>query len=116
MFECRQPAAPHVLNGLRNASPIVQPLPLTHHAEIRLQQRGIPHQVLDILMKWGRRCHVVGGGNLVFFSKHDMTRLKRSLPKATWLEVESRRRVYAVLSQDGAVVTAGHRYRHLVRQ
>jgi len=117
MFKSRQSTDSSAQNGMRKVSPIFRPHRLTHHAETRLQQRGIPQQVFDMLMEWGHCCRLAdGAGKLVIFRKQDLARLKRLLPKPQWLDVERRSRLYAVLSEDGAVVTAGHRYRHLLRQ
>lgn len=68
------------------------PLPLTQHARVRMQQRGIRAQALAALLDHGRVRRGPGGCDIVLLG-----------------------RTYAVLGADGAVVTVGHRTRRLRR-
>ena len=40
---------------------------LTHHARVRMQQRGIPAAALDVLLDYGVVRHAGGGRDIVFF-------------------------------------------------
>ena len=66
------------------------PLPLTHHARVRMQQRGIRPAVLEAILEHGHVRRAPGGADLVVLGKK-----------------------YAVLSGDGVVITVGHRTRRL---
>lgn len=82
--------------------------PLTTHARVRMQQRGIPPVALDVLLEWGREAHDHRGCRIVHFDKRSRQRAARVLGDAyrrleRWLDV------YAVVGPDDAVVTVGWR-------
>lgn len=88
---------------------------LTRHAEARLRQRAIPPFVVDLLECCGStiRC---GGADRLFFDKAAKKRLERHLGGARSLRVvEKWLGVYAVISDNGSVVTAGHRSKRINR-
>jgi hypothetical protein len=88
---------------------------LTRHAEVRLQQRAIPPFVVDLLERCGStvRC---GGADRLFFDKAAKKRLERHLGGARSLRlVEPWLGVYAVINDNGSVVTAGHRSKRVHR-
>ncbi len=88
----------------------------THHAKARSKQRGVDGAALQALLDWGKAYPCGGGGReLVLFRKRDLDKLSQHLPKAERLAVEKQRRLFAVVGQDGAVVTVGHRSRHIWR-
>ena len=87
----------------------------TRHAEARLQQRAIPPFVVDLLECCGStiRC---GGADRLFFDKAAKKRLERHLGGARSLRVvEKWLGVYAVFSDEGNVVTVGHRSKRCSR-
>lgn len=67
-------------------------LPLTRHAQARMQQRGFRARDLEALLDQGRVARVPGGAEIVILQKK-----------------------YAVIGSDGAVITVGHRTRRLPR-
>lgn len=81
---------------------------LTHHAETRLHQRAIPPVVVDMLMDYGSSLRSAGADRM-FMDKAAMRRAKRSLKANDMAVLERWGKVYIVLSDDGAVVTAAHR-------
>lgn len=89
--------------------------PLTRHARARMQQRGITRNALERLLDWGRETHAGRGHTLVYFDKPARRRLELELPGSRRPELDCLRRLYAVLSAEGEVVTVGHRYRRIAR-
>ncbi len=87
----------------------------SHHAQTRLQQRGIPADTADLLLDWGSLEHIGNGRQVVFFRRRDLHHLQRHLPKQDWLELEQRRHLYAVMAANGTVVTVAFRYQHMKR-
>ena len=79
-----------------------------------MQQRGIRAAAVEALLDYGRTSHDHHGGELVFFDKAARARLFRDDPAAA-RDAERLCRTYAVLGNDGAVVTVGHRYRRIPR-
>jgi hypothetical protein len=80
----------------------------THHASIRQQQRGIPGYVIDSLITYGKVNHDHHGAEILTFPKAVRQKLRNTLPKSTYVALESHFNCYAVICE-GVVVTVGHR-------
>ena len=88
---------------------------ISQHAQVRLQQRAIPSLVIALLEEFGStaRC---GGADRLTFDKAARRRLTRSLGGGRNLQIVERwLGVYAVVADDGYVVTAAHRTRRFRR-
>lgn len=90
-------------------------LPMTHHATRRLQQRGIPENVLPLLMRYGAHEYDKRGARVVYLTHKSRQRLRRMLGAETYGRLEPALDVYAVVDTDGAVVTVGHRTHRINR-
>jgi hypothetical protein len=84
-------------------------LSLTHHASIRLQQRGIPTWFVDLLAQHGKATHDGHGALVLSVSKPTRRKLQSLLTRTQYARAERYFKVYAVLSSDDHVVTAAHR-------
>ena len=84
--------------------------PLTTHARIRMQQRGIPEAALDVLLGYGRQAHDHHGCRIVLFDKRSRRDVARELGNETVRKLERWLNAYAVVGPDDAVVTVGHRH------
>lgn len=87
----------------------------TTHATKRMQQRGIPELVIDLLRRCGSwiRCN---GADRLIFDKAAIKRLKRYLGDSQAVAaVERWLDVYAAIDDDGFVVTVAHQTRRHVR-
>ena len=86
---------------------------LTKHATNRQQQRGIPPLIMDWLTSFGTTSHDHHGAEILFFDK----RSRKALAKAVGEEVVSRLSdlldTYAVVSDGGAIITVGHRFKRV---
>jgi hypothetical protein len=89
--------------------------PLTAHAAIRAQQRGVNRSVLDCLLQYGRHEHDHMGCEVVTFDGETLDEVARREPHTVWRAVAEARSVYAVVSSNGSVVTTGHRLRKVLR-
>ena len=76
-----------------------------------MQQRGIPQDVLELLLDFGRETHDHRG--IVRFDKGSRRDVLRALGSEALRRVERRPMAYAVVAADDAVVTVGHRARGL---
>lgn len=88
---------------------------ITGHAQARMQQRAIPPLVIDLLMQFGSnfRC---GGAERLMFDKSAVKRLRRHLGGHRGLKVVERwLNVYAVVGDNGNLVTAAHKNTHFHR-
>jgi hypothetical protein len=86
--------------------------PLTEHARIRMQQRGIPAAALEILLDFGREAHDHRRGcRVVLFDKRCRRKLADQLGRQAIRLVERYLDAYAIVGSDDAVVTVGHRHR-----
>lgn len=86
---------------------------LSHHAAVRLQQRGLPEFVFHLLEQYGETERSRGSDTL-FFSKASRTRIARDLGKE-FRHIERWMKAYAVVADSGVVVTAGHRFKRIFR-
>jgi hypothetical protein len=81
----------------------------TEHATSRLRQRGIPAELLDLLVRYGVSWHDGRGARVLAFDKKSRKRLRRELGSKLFARWESRLNVYAVVSPDEVLITVGHR-------
>lgn len=86
-----------------------KPTPLTRHGASRSQQRSVPHAVIDALIDFGETQHDGQGATRHFFTK----RAWRSY--CAYLGTEAKyyeryRSAYAVVADDGSVITTGWRH------
>jgi hypothetical protein len=87
----------------------------TLHAQARLQQRGIPPLVIELLERFGSCVRSCGADRLIF-DKAAITRLRRHLGGDRGLRVIDRwLNVYAVIGDDGRFVTVSHQHRRIWR-
>lgn len=90
-------------------------LPITHHAQARLQQRGIPAAVVERLLDFGCQTYDHRGGTIVFFDHRARKTLRRQMASDSYKRIEPHLDTYAVLGADGMVVTVGHRTHRINR-
>ncbi|MBF0185960.1 MAG: hypothetical protein HQM06_16445 [Magnetococcales bacterium] len=85
----------------------------SRHAQVRLQQRGIPPLISDWLDCYGREEHDGHGAIILFFDKKSIRYLEQNIGSRTVDKVlanSSWRYVYKVVSTgDGCTITIGHR-------
>lgn len=84
--------------------------PLTVHARVRMQQRGIPPVALEALLDYGSQAHDHRGCRIVRFDKRSRAHAARELGPA-YPRLERYFDTYAVVGPDDAVITVGHRSR-----
>ena len=88
---------------------------LTHHANARLQQRGIPRALLDGLLSYGREVHDHHGSAVVYFDRKARQLLRDVCGTREFIKIESKLDTYAVVGADGAVITVGKRTKRINR-
>jgi hypothetical protein len=87
----------------------------TNHAIKRVRQRGIGLSALDCLLRYGRENHDHHGAQILTFDALSLDEVRRNEPRQIWQQVVDARALYAVVDSTGVVITAGHRFRHIVR-
>jgi hypothetical protein len=88
---------------------------VTPHAAVRMQQRGLSREVLDCLVRYGRREYDHHGCEVAVFDEAALLTVARNESVSLWRKAVGSRSVYAVIDSDGHVVTAGHRFRRVQR-
>ena len=84
------------------------PEKMTFHAKKRMQQRAIPPFVIDLLETCGSERRV-GGASKLFFDKAARKRLMHHVGGQRGLRVvEQWLSVYAIVADDGQIVTTAH--------
>lgn len=86
---------------------------VTHHAQARIQQRGIPPLIVEWLMEFGAR-EAHHGADRVFFDKQSKKKLAQRFGHQVVDRMGDLLNMYLVESE-GNVVTAGHRTRRVRR-
>jgi hypothetical protein len=84
---------------------------LTGHAATRLQQRGIPQWFVQLLVQHGKTSHDGHSAKLKSISKATRRRLRAVLSHRQYVQAERFFNVYAVVADDGAVITTARRTR-----
>lgn len=85
------------------------PTPCTLHAQVRMQQRAIPPQVVSWLFDFGSRQRAAGQAAIVYFDKAARRRLAQEIGHITASHVSPLLNTYLIESCDGDVITTGWR-------
>lgn len=88
---------------------------VTSHARVRMQQRGVPPLILEWLLQYGATAYDGHGARIRYFDKHAKQQIRRAKGDVVLRRLHELFDSYAVVSEDGAVVTVGHRYRRAKR-
>lgn len=73
--------------------------PVTHHAEVRMQQRGIPEHLVETVLHFGRTVHARGLSFRVVGHK-EVARYARE-----GIDLTDAEGIHVLLAKDGSVVT-----------
>lgn len=87
---------------------------LTDHAASRLAQRDIPPTIVELILDYGAP-HRRGGADVYALDKKGRRRLKRELGRQMYHHLSGLLNTYAVLGDDGALITAAYRTRRIRR-
>lgn len=85
---------------------------LTSHAQTRCQQRGIPSEVVDLLLAYGEERHR-HGATVRFMDREARRRARQELGAARFARLADRLNAYVVVGDNGAVITAAQRRQRL---
>lgn len=86
-------------------------LPLSLHAQVRMQQRGLPAAALALIRRYGRRQHDHQGCALVYLDRRGREAIRRHEGEQVYRDYEKVWDAYLLERVGGAVLTTGHRTR-----
>lgn len=86
---------------------------LSQHAQTRMQQRAISNDMLDNLLSFGEIRFNGHGTKLITFPKKMIKSLKSEMGHHAFVKLERHLNLYAVLSQDGELITTGYRSKRI---
>lgn len=89
---------------------------ITPHAQARMQQRGIPPGILDLLLSYGSVEHDHHGAEVYHFDEAAIRRLQHDIGREPVRRMHEYLNAYAVYGTDGTLVTTGHRYQRIRRK
>ena len=89
---------------------------VTQHAVVRMQQRGIKAQAVEMLFHCGAREHDRRGTTILYFDKQARQSLCRQYGAKQFKRIEGQLNAYAVIAGNGTVVTVGHRTKRINRK
>jgi len=84
----------------------------TLHARTRAQQRSLPPAIINWLLQFGHETRH-NGADVFCFDKQSRKRLMRFLGATAFRRIEDLLDAYVVVSDDGQILTVGHRTRRL---
>ena len=84
----------------------------SNHMVVRSQQRGIPEEMVDVLIDFGDSSYTNGGAISYCMSKKSKKRAMAGLGGAKYRELEHWMDCYTVVSPGGTVLTIAHRLNH----
>lgn len=86
----------------------------TDHAERRMQQRAIPVRAIELLQRFG--CiEYSNGARIRYFDKRSRKRAIDAMSEPTNADLDRLRGMYFVETNEGVIITAGHRTRPIKR-
>ena len=80
----------------------------TNHAEKRAKQRSISPEVVNVLLDFGE-CSRHRGAQIYFMTKAARREAKQYLGASNYKKIEPKLDTYAVISDDGSLLTLCHR-------
>ena len=84
---------------------------MTIHSEVRMQQRGIPELIVDLLINYGERKRAKKKCEVLFFNHSALKKLKKYLGKEFYSRIEQFKGAYLIQASNGEVITIGYRAR-----
>jgi hypothetical protein len=86
---------------------------VSHHAQIRMQQRAITADMFESLLNFGQVKFNGQGTEILTFPKKVVKHLKKELNHKVFMKIERHLNLYAIMSSDGELITTGYRTKRL---
>jgi hypothetical protein len=86
---------------------------VSHHAQIRMQQRAITADMLESLLDFGQVKFNGQGTEILTFPKKIVKNLKKELNHKVFMKIERHLNLYAIMSSGGELITTGYRTKRL---
>jgi hypothetical protein len=86
---------------------------VSHHAQIRMQQRAITADMLESLLNFGQVKFNGQGTEILTFPKKVVKNLKKELNHKVFMKIERHLNLYAIMSSGGELITTGYRTKRL---
>jgi hypothetical protein len=88
---------------------------MSKHAQKRAQSRSVPIYMIEQLLQYGAE-QSSRRATKIYVDRQCLDEMREDLGKAQYAKVEGKlRKVYAVRSRDGVIITTGYRYKNLVK-
>ena len=87
---------------------------MPRHAQTRHQQRSIPPMFVELLLRFGVTEKALGKADKVFLNKAARKQIKAYAGPLAG-QLDQHLDIYAVVSEDGSVITIGHRQERVRR-
>lgn len=81
---------------------------LSNHAEIRIRQRGVKPEVINVLLAYGES-RPRRGAEVYFMDRRARERARAGIGESAYRTVADKLNSYLVVSSDGAIVTVAKR-------
>lgn len=89
---------------------------ISHHAELRQQQRGIPSVIVELVLTYGSREYDKHGGVTKYLDRRSRKAIEQDMGRDFVRRYSNQLNVYVVQSAiNGRVITCGHRHARITR-
>lgn len=83
----------------------------SHHANTRMQQRGIPALAIDLVETYGKEIHDHRHAVIIHLDKEGRKRMEKECGRLAVAALEPFLDIYLVRALDGQLITIGHNYK-----
>ncbi len=90
-------------------------IPLSHHAQVRSRQRGIPLDAIEVILDFGQEAQSFDSRQVVFMDKEARRRAQEELGRTVYAQMEARLDAAVVIGNRGSVITCMHRKSRIYR-
>lgn len=84
---------------------------ITYHGSRRMQQRGIPRLMIEMLRRFGKRAYDHHGGVIRYLDKSARRAIEQYIGSQAYRRIHEFHDAYLVEAADtGVIITCGHRF------
>jgi len=104
-----------VASAAQEEDAMLEMIPMSHHAQVRSRQRGIPRDAIEVILNFGREEQSFKNRQVVFMDKEARRRAREVLGRTAYAQIEARLDAAVIIGNRGSVITCMHRKSRIYR-